>query len=145
MFVNCTARHLKLAGLSASRGQRTMTYAARTGTFTPEQYYTYAQNPPKQTQHRWVSPFLRIMDMDAVLTPDGLDQDLTTAEASRIFGVAAATIRKWAQLGKIHPSGIDRAGRKLYKLRHIAQYEKETRIRSGRENRERRLGLRISA
>lgn len=83
--------------------------------------------------------------MASVLTPDGLNQLLTPSEASTIFGVGAATIRKWAQLGKIHPAGMDRAGRKLYRLIDIAKYEKETRVASGRENREQRLGLRVSA
>lgn len=83
--------------------------------------------------------------MQAVLTPDGLNQLLTPAEASSLFGVQASTIRKWAQLGHIQPAGLDRAGRKLYRLIDIAKYEKETRVASGRENRERRLGLRIPA
>lgn len=80
-----------------------------------------------------------------VFTPDGINQLLTTAEASSIFGVQAATIRKWAQLGHIQPAGIDKGGRKLYRLIDIARYERETRIASGRENRERRAGLRIPA
>ncbi|HVX56251.1 MAG TPA: helix-turn-helix domain-containing protein [Candidatus Saccharimonadales bacterium] len=83
--------------------------------------------------------------MQAVLTPDGLNQLLTPAEASSLFGVQAATIRKWAQLGHIQAAGLDKAGRKLYRLIDIAKYEKETRVASGRENRERRLGLRIPA
>lgn len=84
-------------------------------------------------------------EMQSVLTPEGLNQLLTTSEASTIFGVTAATIRKWAQLGKVEPAGIDRGGRKLYRLIDLARYEKETRVSSGRENRERRQGLRISA
>lgn len=83
--------------------------------------------------------------MASVLTPDGLNQLLTPSEASTIFGVGAATIRKWAQLGKIQPAGMDRAGRKLYRLIDIARYERETRTRSGRESREKRQGLRIPA
>lgn len=83
--------------------------------------------------------------MHAVFTPDGANQLLTTAQASTLFGVTAATIRKWAQLGHIHAAGLDSAGRKLYRLRDVADYEKQTRVPSGRENRDQRLGLRISA
>ncbi|BDY31397.1 helix-turn-helix domain-containing protein [Mycolicibacterium mageritense] len=80
-----------------------------------------------------------------VFTPDGINQLLTTAEASTIFGVQAATIRKWAQLGHINPAGLDKGGRKLYRLIDIARYEKETRVKSGRANRDRRAGMRIPA
>jgi hypothetical protein len=83
--------------------------------------------------------------MPAVFTPDGLNQLLSTAQAATLFNVTAATIRKWDQLGKIAPAGLDRGGRKLYRLIDIARYEKETRVASGRENREKRLGLRIPA
>jgi DNA-binding transcriptional MerR regulator len=69
------------------------------------------------------------------LTIEGKNSLLTPAEASRIFEVTPATIRKWAQLGKIVPAGLDPAGRSLYRLRDIADYEKETRLRSGRDKR----------
>lgn len=78
--------------------------------------------------------------MQAIYTPEGVNQLLTTTQAATLFGVTAATIRKWAQLDKIQPAGIDRAGRKLYRLIDIARYEKQTRVRSGRENRDKRLG-----
>lgn len=77
--------------------------------------------------------------------PGGLDSLLTPAQASSLFRVTAATIRKWAQLGHIQPADVDNAGRKLYRLGDIAEYEKKTRVASGRENRERRAGLRIPA
>jgi DNA-binding transcriptional MerR regulator len=83
--------------------------------------------------------------MHAVLTPDGANELLTTAQAATVCNVTAATIRKWAQLGHITAAGLDRSGRKLYRLIDVARYEKQTRIRSGRENREQRLGLRIPA
>lgn len=70
---------------------------------------------------------------------------LTTAQAATICGVTAATIRKWAQLGHIEAVGLDRAGRKLYRLIDVARYEKQTRVASGRENRDKRLGLMLSA
>lgn len=78
----------------------------------------------------------------AVLTPDGINQLLTPSEASRLFNVTPATIRKWAQLKKIEPSGIDTTGRKLYRLIDIARYEKQTRKQSGREQREQLLQAR---
>lgn len=83
--------------------------------------------------------------MAALWTPDGINQLLTPAEASSLFNVTAATIRKWAQLGHIKPAGLDRAGRKLYRLKDVAAYEKSTRVASGRENREVSQGLRLSA
>ena len=70
-----------------------------------------------------------------VLTLDGIESLLTPAEASRIFDVTPATIRKWSQLGKIHPAGLDHSGRKVYRLIDIARYEKETRQRAGRDKR----------
>lgn len=70
--------------------------------------------------------------MTAVLATDGLDSQLTAVEASSIFGVTAATIRKWASLGKIKAVGMDRRGRKLYRLGDIALYEKQTRQAAGR-------------
>lgn len=83
--------------------------------------------------------------MRALWTPDGINQLLTPAEASSLFNVTAATIRKWAQLGHITPAGLDTAGRKLYRLKDVAAYEKTTRVASGRENRETRQGLRLTA
>lgn len=70
--------------------------------------------------------------MTAVLATDGLDSKLTTVEASSIFNVTAATIRKWASLGKISAVGIDGRGRKLYRLVDIAKYEQHTRHAAGR-------------
>ncbi|KIA63012.1 hypothetical protein [Nocardia vulneris] len=70
--------------------------------------------------------------MTAILATDGLDQKLSAVEASAIFGVQAATIRKWASLGKIQAVGEDRQHRKLYRLIDLARYEKETRRAAGR-------------
>lgn len=120
-----------------------MTYRARRGTFTPVAVLLPCQKPSAVT----VGGFriLRGVFLAAVFTPDGLNQLLTTAQAASLFGVTSATIRKWDQLGKVSPAGLDRSGRKLYRLIDVARYEKETRVRSGRENREKRLGLRIPA
>lgn len=71
--------------------------------------------------------------MTTILETDGLEQKLTTVEASTLFGVTTATIRKWASLGKIHAVGIDRSGRKLYRLGDLALYEKQTRHAAGRD------------
>jgi DNA-binding transcriptional MerR regulator len=68
-----------------------------------------------------------------ILETDGLDQQVTTTEASTLFGVTAAAIRKWASLGKIDAVGIDRCGRKLYRLGDLALYEKRTRHAAGRD------------
>lgn len=70
--------------------------------------------------------------MTTVLANDGLNSLLTTAEASSVFNVTAATIRKWAQLDKIQAVGMDQSGRKLYRLGDIALYERSTRQRAGR-------------
>ncbi|AZS07339.1 MerR-like transcriptional regulator [Gordonia phage Dorito] len=70
-----------------------------------------------------------------MLVTDGIDSLLTPAQASQIFDVTPATIRKWSQLGKIQPAGLDEAGRKLYRLIDIARYEKQTRHRAGRTKR----------
>jgi DNA-binding transcriptional MerR regulator len=75
-----------------------------------------------------------------VITPDGINQLLTPAEASRIFDVTPATIRKWAQLGKIQAAGLDTAHRPLYRLIDIARYEKQTRQQSGRQKRLQNFG-----
>ncbi|WP_433597908.1 hypothetical protein ACQPXH_19145 [Nocardia sp. CA-135953] len=70
--------------------------------------------------------------MDAILSTDGIDSLLNTIEASTIFGVQAATIRKWASLGKIEAQGQDPQGRKLYRLIDLARYENQTRNAAGR-------------
>ncbi|MBF6187631.1 hypothetical protein IU414_06495 [Nocardia farcinica] len=70
--------------------------------------------------------------MAAVLVTDGLDSKLTAVEASAIFSVTAATIRKWASLGKLAAVGMDARNRKLYRLADIAACEKATRHAAGR-------------
>ena len=68
----------------------------------------------------------------AVLTPDGVDSLITAAEAATLCGVHAATIRKWAERGKLSASGMDRRGRKLYRLLDVARAERATRDRARR-------------
>lgn len=72
--------------------------------------------------------------MNAVLTTDGIESKLTAVEASAIFQVTAATIRKWASLKKIYAVGMDERNRKLYRLGDIALCEKETRRAAGRKS-----------
>jgi len=67
-----------------------------------------------------------------MLVTDGLDSKLTATEASSVFNVTAALVRKWASLGKIHAVGLDPRGRKLYRLIDLARYEQETRRAAGR-------------
>ncbi|MFJ4653883.1 hypothetical protein ACIP5Y_21680 [Nocardia sp. NPDC088792] len=71
--------------------------------------------------------------MSITYETDGLETQLTAVEASAIFAVTAATIRKWASLGKLNSVGIDRQGRKLYRLLDIARCEKQTRHAAGRD------------
>jgi hypothetical protein len=74
-----------------------------------------------------------------ILSPGGDDPLLNPNQASQVFTVTPATIRKWAQLGKIAPAGLDPEGRKLYRRNDIARYELKTRRSSGRENRDKKL------
>ncbi|MGW4720480.1 hypothetical protein [Nocardia sp. NPDC004260] len=67
-----------------------------------------------------------------MIVTDGLEQKMTTVEASSVFNVTAALIRKWASLGKIQAVGMDLRGRKLYRLIDIARYEQQTRRAAGR-------------
>lgn len=62
-----------------------------------------------------------------VLTPDGVDSLITTAEAARLCRVSEATIRKWVQRQKLHPSGMDDKGRKVFRVLDVAKVEHSTR------------------
>jgi excisionase family DNA binding protein len=121
-----------------------VTFRPRPATFTPAAVAHLCPNSPHASR-MGVFAVPREHALHAVLTPDGAQQLLTTAQAATLLGVTAATIRKWAQLGHIHATGLDQAGRKLYRLIDVAQYEKTTRIPSGRENRDKRLGYCIPA
>lgn len=61
-----------------------------------------------------------------------LDREITAVEASRIFGVQAATIRKWKSLGHIESVGRDPQGRCLYRLGECAAYDRTVRETAGR-------------
>ena len=50
---------------------------------------------------------------DFVLSTRG-DGLLSTAQAARLVGVAASTMRSWASRGHLSPRGLDERGRPLY-------------------------------
>ena len=58
---------------------------------------------------------------------------LTGPQAAKLCGVTPAAIRKWRQRGLITPDGLDKRGRPLYRQLTIAQAEKRTRARAGRQ------------
>lgn len=68
----------------------------------------------------------------AVLTPEGIDSQITATEAAALCGVALCTITKWAREERILPVGMNRQGRKLYRLLDIAKAERATRDRARR-------------
>lgn len=68
----------------------------------------------------------------AVLTPEGIDSQVTATEAAALCGVALCTITKWAREGRIEPVGLSVQGRKLYRLLDIALAERATRERARR-------------
>lgn len=43
------------------------------------------------------------------------------AHQADALGVKPATVRKWAQRGRLHAVGLDRFGRPLYAVEHVAQ------------------------
>lgn len=65
---------------------------------------------------------------------DYFREPVTPEEASRSLPIhgGATTIRKWAQLKRIEPAGLDKNGRKLYRRIDIIRYEHQTRHRAGR-------------
>ena len=68
----------------------------------------------------------------AVLTPEGIDSQITATEAAALCGVALCTITKWAREGRIEPVGLNVQGRKLYRLLDVAKAEHATRDRARR-------------
>lgn len=68
----------------------------------------------------------------AVLTPEGIDSQITASEAAALCGVALCTITKWAREERILPVGISRQGRKLYLLLDVAKAERATRDKARR-------------
>ena len=67
-----------------------------------------------------------------MLTPDGIDAHITATEAAAFCGVKLCTITKWAREQRITPVGINRQGRKVYRLIDIAKAEHATRARARR-------------
>jgi predicted site-specific integrase-resolvase len=67
-----------------------------------------------------------------VLTPEGIDSQITATEAAALCGVALCTITKWAREGRIEPVGLTIQGRKLYRLLDVAKAELATRNRARR-------------
>lgn len=78
-----------------------------------------------------------------VLLADGVDDLITASEATRFCGVTLTTIYSWATRGyltedservKLQVVGLDRQGRKLFRLRDVALAERAARQRGrGRE------------
>lgn len=44
---------------------------------------------------------------------------VSAAEASRLLGIPAATIRKWRERNKLEVADVDRSGRPLYLLEAV--------------------------
>lgn len=79
--------------------------------------------------------FLHVEDKlagTAVLTPDGIDTQITATEAADLCGVALCTITKWVRCGRIEAVGLNRQGRKLYRLLDVAKAERATRDKARR-------------
>ena len=67
-----------------------------------------------------------------MLTPEGIDSEITATEAAELCGVALCTITKWVREGRINPTGMNRQGRKVYRLLDVAKAERATRERARR-------------
>lgn len=68
----------------------------------------------------------------AVLTPEGINSQITATEAAALCGVALCTITKWVREERIQPVGLNAQGRKLYRLLDVAKAEHATRERARR-------------
>lgn len=67
-----------------------------------------------------------------MLTPEGIDSQITATEAAALCGVALCTITKWVREGRINPVGLNIQGRKLYRLLDVAKAEHATREKARR-------------
>lgn len=65
--------------------------------------------------------------MDELLTPDGVDELITAAQAAQHCGVTPEAIRLWVHRGKLTPAGRDARGRNLFRLLDVARCEHSTR------------------
>lgn len=68
----------------------------------------------------------------AILTPDGIDSQITANEAATLCGVSTETVRTWAHRGLLTATGMDNRGRKLYRLLDVAKAERATRDKARR-------------
>lgn len=68
----------------------------------------------------------------AVLTPEGIESQITASEAAALCGVALCTITKWVRQDRIKPVGLNPQGRKLYRLLDVAKAEHATREKARR-------------
>ncbi len=68
----------------------------------------------------------------AVLTPEGIDSQITATEAAALCGVTLSAITNWVREGRIQPVGLSAQGRKLYRLLDVAKAEHATRKRARR-------------
>lgn len=64
------------------------------------------------------------------LVPENLDSLVSTNEAADACGVGASTIRKWAHLDYLKPTGLDERNRPLYKLIDVLRVARDTRRRA---------------
>lgn len=67
-----------------------------------------------------------------MLTPEGIDSQITATEAAALCGVALCTITKWVREGRIIAVGLNIRGRKLYRLLDVAKAEHATREKARR-------------
>lgn len=67
-----------------------------------------------------------------MLTPEGIDSQITATEAAALCGVALCTITKWVREGRINAVGLNTQGRKLYRLLDVAKAEHATREKARR-------------
>lgn len=96
---------------------------------------TSVPESPNPAPHPEDAGFLRVEDSvagTAVFTPEGIDSQITASEAAQLCGVALCTITKWVRESRIQPVGINRQGRKVYKLLDVAKAERATRDRARR-------------
>jgi hypothetical protein len=49
----------------------------------------------------------------------GVRHLFSAAEADRVLGIKAGTVRQWAYRGQLHPMGLDERDRPLYDREHL--------------------------
>jgi len=68
--------------------------------------------------------------MTLALLPESLDNLVSTREAAEACGVGSSTVRKWAHLGYLSPTGLDNNNRPLYRLIDVLRCARDTRRRA---------------